>query len=114
MEFKRSLTKLVSEYGNANIELWDFSLYSEYTATPIPNKGEDIRLRWFWEPAHYTAQLGDIMLEEFFGKDCVSDKLSVPLGVRLNDIVIEKHLNNQIKQRDLLLHNGKLALNKAM
>lgn len=102
-DFKRSLVKLITEFGDEQVELWDFSLYSQYTVSQVPKKGDVGLMQWFWEPAHYKAELGNVMLAEMFEKDCIPEKHLMPLGVRLNDVDIEDHLANQIKLRDHLI-----------
>jgi len=105
-DFKRSLNQLVNQFeSKKNVELWDFALYSPYTVSPVPKKGDVGLLNWFWEPAHYKAELGNVMLLEIFGKDCISEKLPMPLGIRLNDVDIEDHLANQRRQRVFLVKN---------
>ncbi len=102
-QFKRSLKDLVDDYAGGKVELWDFSLYSSYTVSPVPLKGSANVFNWFWEPAHYKAALGDIMLAELFGKQCVPEKNETPLGVRLNEVDIGIHLRNQNEKRVALL-----------
>ena len=36
--FKKSLTNVIEQYGNNQVTLWDFSLYSSYTVSPVPKK----------------------------------------------------------------------------
>ena len=39
------------------------SLYSAYTVSPTPKKSEGNSLaHWFGEPAHYKAELGEVIL----------------------------------------------------
>ncbi len=104
-DFKRSLKQLVDQYGGGQVELWDFSLYSPYTVSAVPKKGDKRTSTWFWEPAHYKAELGDVMLEEMFGKQCISERQASSLGVHLNDIDIEVHFHNQRSQRTVLINN---------
>jgi len=50
----------------------------------VPNKkGKNSNLRWFWEPAHYKAEMGDIMLAEMLASNCV-DTTSGKFGIRLD------------------------------
>ncbi|NOR80654.1 MAG: hypothetical protein GQ529_07455 [Methyloprofundus sp.] len=102
-QFKRSLTDTVKKYGNNKVALWDFALYSSYTVSAIPEKNTKTQaFHWFWEPAHYKAELGELILADIFDQQCVTDKTE-PVGVNLTKIDIETHLLNQHKQRSVLL-----------
>ncbi len=102
-DFKRSLTNLVNQYGEYQIALWDFSLYSKYTVSSVPEKSDNNnRLSWFWEPAHYKAELGELLLAKMLGQDCVDGDIEA-VGVKLNDVDIETHLLQQNEQRFVFL-----------
>jgi len=101
--YKRSLKTFVEQYEKDRIQLWDFSLYSHYTVSLTPTKKGEREPDWFWEPAHYKSTLGDIMLSEIFGKDCIYGNHTIPFGVRLNNTDIETHLYKQNQQRILLI-----------
>lgn len=105
-EFKRSLRLLVDQYGLGRVNLWDFALYSSYTVSDVPTKDAKGKTSWFWEPAHYKAELGNIMLAEIFGKKCVEEN-HPPFGVLLNNIDLENHFKEQERQRMLLMKNLK-------
>jgi hypothetical protein len=50
---------------STKINLYDFSGFNHFTHEAVPHeKGE--YMDWFWEPAHYTEALGEIMLAEMF------------------------------------------------
>jgi len=99
--FKKSLTHVVTQYGDNQVALWDFSLYSDYTVSAIPKKGVNIQgFQWFWEPAHYKSDLGEVMLSDMFGQNCIKTKA---IGVKLNAINIDTHLAQQINHRSRLL-----------
>ncbi len=100
--FKKSLTRLLDQYGNNQVMLWDFSLYSSYTVSSIPKKNITTRnFHWFWEPAHYKSELGELMLAEMFGGEC--RRHTLPVGIELNDKNIGAHLIQQMNQRSILL-----------
>lgn len=107
-DFKRSLNGVVQRHGEGKVALWDFALYSPYTVTPIPGPMDGDILRWFWEPAHYRAELGDVMLAQMFGRDCPeTDRDRMP-GVRLDRVDIEVHLRRQNEARTRLFRNPAL------
>ncbi len=98
-DFKRSLTKLVNRYDEYQVVLWDFSLYSKYTVSSIPKKIDNNQItNWLWEPAHYKAELGELLLAEMLDMNCI-DKDLEQVGVKLNNINIEDHLLQQKMQR---------------
>ena len=104
-QFKNSLTNTVKKYGKGKVALWDFALYSNYTASPVPTKNTDTQsFLWFWEPAHYKSELGEFRLADIFDKSCVTDKKE-PVGIKINGANLSNHLLNQQKQRSILLKN---------
>lgn len=55
----------------ADISMWDFSGNSEYIHETVPARGVKSKpLKWFWEPAHYRKQLGDLMLDTMLASEC--------------------------------------------
>lgn len=98
-DFKKSLTKLVSQYDGHQVALWDFSLYSKYTVSSIPKKTDNNQTtNWFWEPAHYKSEFGELLLAKMLDMNCIDEDLE-QIGVKLNNINIEDHLLQQKMQR---------------
>lgn len=65
---------VISNVGSPNISLWDFSADSEYIHEKVPAdhlKGNP--LTWFWEPAHYRKELGDLMLNRMLADQCKTE-----------------------------------------
>jgi len=57
-----------SQYGEVIGPLWDFTEYNSYTTEPIPPAGDrKTRMEWYWEPGHFKAALGDIMIRRMNG-----------------------------------------------
>ena len=53
---------------NGGAVIWDFSGYSQYTTETVPAAGDHThRMRWFWEPVHFQAALGDLMIARMQG-----------------------------------------------
>lgn len=103
--FKKSLAHTVNAYGNNQVALWDFALYSNYTVSSVPQKGIDSGVfHWFWEPAHYKAELGELLLRDLFEQTCIKDKINTkPVGIKLNNLNIRAHLLSQKERRTTLL-----------
>jgi len=95
--FKKSLVDTVAKYGKGKVGLWDFSLYSEYTVTPIPKKGSELKkTSFFWEPAHYKKELGDLMLEDLFDTKCNKKQFNL-VGINLNKAGIDFDKQDKIR-----------------
>jgi len=70
-DWMQSMESLVRAHPEASIELWDFSGDSAYIHEPVPAAGvRSGPLQWFWEPAHYRRELGDIMINAMLSKRC--------------------------------------------
>jgi hypothetical protein len=78
--WKTSIVEGVAKAApRGDVAVWDFSGFSRYTTEPIPAPGDRVhRLRWFWEPVHFQADLGDLMIARMSGSPAPAD-----LGVRL-------------------------------
>jgi hypothetical protein len=74
-DWMRSMEELVQRHrGSGNVEFWDFSVDSSYVHEPVPEGGvKSGPLQWFWEPAHYRRQLGDLMVDAMLSEQCGSE-----------------------------------------
>lgn len=83
--WKRDLVALTAAYaGGTHLQLWDFSGYGDYTAeSPM---GSTSSLQWFWNPDHYTQELGKAIVERLFGGG------DAKLGVQVTLDNIDSHL----------------------
>ncbi|GAA0596665.1 hypothetical protein [Caenispirillum bisanense] len=74
------------------LAVWDFNTLSAYSQEPVPAAGDRRSLlRWFWEPAHYRAELGELMLAAALGRDCApaGEGMAAPaFGTRLTPEVL--------------------------
>ena len=75
--WKRALVRVIAKEcqerngASCSIPLIDFSGYNAYTKEPIPAKGDThTQTRWYWEPGHYKATLGDLMLQCLISNSC--------------------------------------------
>ena len=64
-------TRWVSEIADtAQVPLWDFNAQQFNLSEVPPGAGvRGDRIRWFWEPAHYTADLGELMLSKMLANE---------------------------------------------
>jgi hypothetical protein len=90
-DWKRRLLRLAADGGAE--ALWDFSLLNDYTTEAPPPPGDrQATLHWFWEPAHYKAELGELMLREMLGPPA---EAQAPVGVLLRSGTVDGHLDAQ-------------------
>lgn len=68
LAWKRQLVTLLDGDLKDQLELWDFSKLNDYTLEKVPLNGKQ-SMKWYWEPAHYKKELGDLLLERMIGKD---------------------------------------------
>ena len=89
--WKRQLTKLAEEF---NTQLWDFSGFNKLSNLQPPEIGDTKSLlQWFWEPAHYRNQYGNLMLTQMLNTSCDQANLSAN-GELLTASSINDHLRN--------------------
>jgi hypothetical protein len=66
-----AIERLVLEQRGGAVSLWDFSQDSPYIHESVPRGGvKSGSLKWFWEPAHYKQELGDLMVEAMLSDRC--------------------------------------------
>ena len=91
-QWKRQLTKIVATTSkNKNITLWNFSDPGNYISEPIIKAGKT-PLKWFWEPAHYRKELGDIMITNMMTTQPLSERTLESFGYILTPENIELSL----------------------
>jgi hypothetical protein len=98
-EWKRRLAIIASEAGD--VPFWDFSAFDRHSTEPVAGlspTGE--ALTWFWEPAHYRKELGDIMLANLWRPECANSTTVEPFGTRLTGDNISRHLAVQRRAKD--------------
>lgn len=62
-EWKLSVSALFARYARPGWRLWDFGVHAPETIEPFPPAGDrQVRLRFWWEPGHYKAALGEVLL----------------------------------------------------
>ena len=87
--WKRQLAILADEFS---VELWDFSGFNLLSTEQAPVPGEKDRiLKWFWEPAHYRMEYGDLMLSSMLQRTCEEENIS-PVGTVVTIGNIEAHI----------------------
>lgn len=88
-QWKRHLAELTARFESAT--LWDFSAFDRYSTTaPDPGTSIGQSLEWYWEPAHYRAELGELMISRMRGVHCADG--GGALGISISASNIDSHL----------------------
>lgn len=92
-EWKRQLMAVADEYA---VPLWDFNAVDGYSTESPPQRNDrQSMLEWYWEPAHYRKELGDLMLATMLGRGCELDTNRAPrFGARITPATLESHLDS--------------------
>jgi hypothetical protein len=61
---------LRSQELNGSVSAYDFSGINNITSEKVQLDKPNQRMQWFWEPAHYTSEAGNIMLPILLGQNC--------------------------------------------
>jgi hypothetical protein len=91
-EWKRQITNIADKY---KIPLWDFNTIDQYsTESPPPPGNKQSELQWYWEPAHYRRELGDLMLASMLSRDCGAEYSKFGFGSKITPLNLQPHLNS--------------------
>ncbi|MFN3983854.1 MAG: hypothetical protein ACK4KV_00110 [Rhodocyclaceae bacterium] len=91
-EWKRNLTRIAEQHG---VALWDFNSVDHYATETPPARGDRRSvLQWYWEPAHYKRELGEIMLARMLDRPCAQTDPAATqaFGARLEHGMLDGHL----------------------
>ncbi|MCF6337465.1 MAG: hypothetical protein L3J84_05875 [Gammaproteobacteria bacterium] len=109
-QWKRELVKLADNYTNNAI--WDFSGYNAYTTEAESVDKTTNVMDWFWEPAHYRKELGDLMLNRMLGNYCPKETVKPEFGSLISVANIELHLTRQRAAAQTYVANNPLVITK--
>lgn len=73
--------------ASGEVALWDFSVVNGYTTERVPLESPHTLMHWFWEPAHYRSELGELLL----GTMLNGSAQSPAIGVRLEQDRVAAH-----------------------
>ena len=91
--------------GKSEFKLWDFSGYDMYNSEDVPLKNENKAMEWFWEPSHYKAELGTLILNRILIPMKNSNEKYPNYGVLLTSQNIKSHLE-KIRAERLIYINS--------
>ncbi len=70
--WKRALTACVAQarVRGQDVALWDFGGYEFYATESVPAANDrHTRMKWYWDPVHYSSALGDLMVSRMLDHD---------------------------------------------
>jgi hypothetical protein len=87
-EWKRQLVQILAEEsresGKPPFPLWDFSGFKVVTTETVPSAGDlDTPVKWFWEPAHYKKETGDLILDRVLSYQTSARLIPKDFGILL-------------------------------
>jgi hypothetical protein len=96
-EWKRRLVQILAEEsresGKPAFPLWDFSGFNAVTTETVPPAGDlETQVKWFWEPAHYKRETGDLILDRVLGHRTSARLVPDDFGILLTPENIESSL----------------------
>ncbi|MFD2367914.1 hypothetical protein [Pseudoduganella sp. GCM10020061] len=91
--------------AGCDLRLYDFSGFNSITAEPLPQASGAREMRYYWEPSHYRANVGRMLIQAMFGGD---PQAQVPagFGVELTPESIAIHQLAQRAARDSYIANN--------
>lgn len=73
-DWMQELESLLRKRRGGAVEFWDFARDSAYIHERVPAAGvRSGPLQWFWEPAHYRQELGDLMVDAMLSDTCATE-----------------------------------------
>jgi hypothetical protein len=82
VDWKRNLVlineRVASRYGKTPFPVWDFAWYSPITTESLPPlQNKTARMRWFYDPLHFTSSTGNHVLDQaLLGREGTGLKLT--------------------------------------
>ena len=71
--WKSTLKQFFQHHNYAQLSFWDFSDFNLYVNEAVPLQTPKKAMSWYWEPAHYKKELGDLMLNTMLNQHTVKD-----------------------------------------
>jgi len=85
-----------SQEGCEPFPVWDFSGYNSITTEIIAQSREETEMpAWYWDPVHYTTEVGDIMLNRVFGIIGADDRYDFGVQLTADNLSAQISLTRQ-------------------
>lgn len=99
-QWQRTMAEQVSAARKAGCDakLFDFSGFNSVTTEAIPQVSEQTQMRYYWEPSHYRANVGRMVVQRMFGG--AQDVAPDDFGVELKPPMMNRHLAAMREARD--------------
>ncbi|OKY26726.1 hypothetical protein [Thalassotalea sp. PP2-459] len=99
LQWKTTLANVVRDHQSQYITLWDFSGFNQYTLEPEKLMQPHQAMQWYWEPAHYNVELGNILISSIFSGS------SSDFGQRLDNQALAPNFNTEIQALKNSVHH---------
>jgi hypothetical protein len=99
-QWQRTLAAQVASArkSGCDVKLFDFSGYNSVTTEAIPQVTQRKDMLYYWEPSHYRANVGRMVIQRMFGG--TGDEAPSDFGVELTPSIMEQHLGSVRQARD--------------
>ncbi len=102
-EWKRRLVEILAEESRESVKhsvpLWDFSGFNKVTTEPVPPSGDlKTAVKWFWEPAHYKRETGNLILDRVLDYTPAAGLIPDDFGVLLTPANINRVLATNVEK----------------
>lgn len=100
-QWKRDLAAGLSFCGSGKpCRLWDFSGYSAVAAETVPRDSDSHgTMRYYWDPGHFSAEVGDMILARMLGREDRVGPLPPEFGRELTPASVETILKRFHEQQ---------------
>lgn len=106
-QWKHTLVAYLTEKQGIKYRLWDFSGFSYYIKETVPFSTPNKQMLWYWEPAHYRKELGDLIISTLLKQNDLEENTNL-FGVKLT----HKNINSQLDSDNNGLKNTMLQWQK--
>lgn len=91
-QWLRSMTDRVAHArrDGCDARLYDFSGFNSVTTEAIPQASQRKEMLYYWEPSHYRANVGRMIIQRMFGGD--QDLAPDDFGLELRPDMLDRHL----------------------
>lgn len=86
--YRRWKERLVGLADEADVAVWDFTGFDDYSTEPLLARTGSTPPQWYWEPSHMRRELGDLVLARVFG----TSDAATEFGMRLSPEALPQHL----------------------
>jgi hypothetical protein len=99
-QWLRTMTERVAHarVNGCDARLYDFSGFNSVTTEAIPQASQRKEMQYYWEPSHYRANVGRMIIQRMFGGE--DDVAADDFGIELRPEMLDGHLASSRAARD--------------